>query len=133
MVVAAAADGRADIGDGEGLTGGPHDDVGAGADEDGEPSAEAELAGGDLGDHGLDVAGLGGGEAQAEDDVVEELVRVVELLFLVGEDGAGAGGADADEGAGGAGDAADLGLEAVEFLEKAAGVADEVAGGVIAG
>lgn len=90
------------------------------------------LAVGDGGDHGFNVVGLGSRQSELVNDVVDELLRLIDLLLLVIEEGSGAGGADADEGALGAADAAEVSFEAVEFLEETAGFADQVAGDVVA-
>lgn len=87
---------------------------------------------GDGGDHGLDVVRFGSRQSEPINEVVDELLRVVDLLFLVIEGGAGASGAEADKGALWAGDAAEVSFKAVKFLKETTGLADQVAGDIVA-
>lgn len=66
------------------------------------------------------------------EDVVDELLGFVGFLLLVIEEAARTGGPDADEGALGTAYAAQVLVEAVEFLDKAAGLADQILRGWVA-
>ncbi|KAK3442585.1 hypothetical protein EUGRSUZ_B02938 [Eucalyptus grandis] len=133
QLVAVAPDHRRRLGDREGLALPPHDDAGARADQDREPLALPELILRDPADHVPDVLGPGAGQAQPEQEVVDHLLGLEDLLLPVVQDGAGAGGADADEGALGPADPAEVRLEVVELGDAAALGAHQDARDVVPG